>query len=787
LRVAGKAARDEKGEEAEGFHGRRPAMCAFAGELATPAAWRRGGGRESGGCPWPAKNATLGCPPVSSSSLKNLLVFVLVTGIAVAATPAFRLPTAKELEVFFKPARADQIALAPDGRHLAFTFPDGNWHGIALVDVDRPERKEILSVGIDEVVENSGRRTTLPARVTFLRWASATRLVYAINVPGEGDKLSREEVRAVDADGKNDRKLVDATDLALVWAPLGSTFAEIIPRRPRVLGPKPGEPAFVLVEALPGPNVQSEIFRVNIHTGKFEALGAESLPGRYLYDQQGRARIVETPPIRMPVVLPGVPAALRQGAPLLAVQTYQLRPLAGDRRWQDLDTFLGAGHALAFRASAETFHGQRSFPLAFDADPNVLYCASNVGRDTYGVFALNLESKRRIDLPIEPSAFDAVEPGDALTEQVLVFDRQRRVVGARQGGRHGGTHWFQPELAQLQRTLDGKFGGRNVKILEWDEARTRVLLLVDGDGDPGRYFIFEPGQPGRLRDFLRRAPWLDTAVLNPVTPIAFDSPTGVHLTGTLVLPRHARADPPPLVLYCRDIPGRGVQPGLDREMQALAGMGFAVAQIDYRGVAGRGAPHRDAVKAGFDRVPLEDLRATVAWLVARRAVNPRRVALLGQGFGGFVALRAMQLHPQEFRCAISINAPTDPAKWVNESVGVTAGRTPPGWELEIRRTFFAGDRAQLEAIAVSRDRDFESKPVLVIQDADKRDLRQSQGARLRNAFRGRESQSEYLEVGTDFTRGEPEARAKAFARIAQFLNGNVYDYGVDVGATKEVP
>ena len=39
------------------------------------------------------------------------------------------------------------------------------------------------------------------------------------------------------------------------------------------------------------------------------------------------------------------------------------------------------------------------------------------------------------------------------------------------------------------------------------------------------------------------------------------------------------------------------------------------------------------------------------------------MALVGDGFGGYLALRALELWPDEFRCVVTFNAPTDLAYW----------------------------------------------------------------------------------------------------------------------------
>jgi dipeptidyl aminopeptidase/acylaminoacyl peptidase len=238
-----------------------------------------------------------------------------------------------------------------------------------------------------------------------------------------------------------------------------------------------------------------------------------------------------------------------------------------------------------------------------------------------------------------------------------------------------------------------------------------------------------------------------------------------------------------LVLLCRDIPGRREWPAFNRDVQALAAMGFAVATVNYRGLSGFGARHRDQVREGFDRIPIADLRATTAWITSRYPVHAKRVALFGEGFGGYLALRAVQMYPDEFRCAVSINAPTDPANWVTEPTRLGV-RSLANLEFEVRKTFF--DRSKLSGLDLADHVAADGRPALIIQDTEKLDLRASQGTSLRNAMKRRGVVAEYLETTADFTLGYPDARARVFTQISEFLNDNIYDYRVDLGKEKEV-
>ena len=84
------------------------------------------------------------------------------------------------------------------------------------------------------------------------------------------------------------------------------------------------------------------------------------------------------------------------------------------KRWQSLDRVLHPNLADPFSAGADTLWTERSFPLAFDADPNVLFYASNVGRNTYGIFGVNLSTGEPTGLATIDRKIDLADPATTL-------------------------------------------------------------------------------------------------------------------------------------------------------------------------------------------------------------------------------------------------------------------------------------------------------------------------------------------------------------------------------------
>jgi len=520
-----------------------------------------------------------------------------------------------------RPRQADVIALAPDGRHLAYSSHEDNKALVIIMDLDKPGKRVAAVVGHDW---GSGAEKIL-GRVDQLQWADGTRLV--VNSGGI--------ISAVDADGRNGKTLVDDPEFG---APRLMPEIEGAAGRAWVEG-------FVRNEIEP----QAVLCEVDARSGaRLSTVKADvgMLPGDCVFDRQGRLRLQR-----------------RLKDPMAASAGILYRGPDGSGRWADFDAWIGEGSP-GFRVTQENYSGRRSVPLGFDEDPEILYFASNAVRDTFGIYALDLRKKKMTGFKVEGPEADVCLP--TFGKSPLVFDQSRKkLVGIRVRTLELGTRWIDPELGRVQELLAGQFTNRQVSIEGWDDSRERYLVKVSGRTDPGRYFVyFSKGD--RLLECVRCAPWLEGREVSRKEPFAFVGANGVRLTGWLTIPRAPKVVPPPLLVELKDGPaglGVGTTP-LNADM--MADMGFVVIQVNYRGTAGFGLNHQNAARDGVDRIPVEDVLSTIEWATSHHWIDPKRVALLGTGFGGFVALRALEMHPDRFRAVIAVNPPADLSVWLSQ-------------------------------------------------------------------------------------------------------------------------
>jgi pimeloyl-ACP methyl ester carboxylesterase len=192
------------------------------------------------------------------------------------------------------------------------------------------------------------------------------------------------------------------------------------------------------------------------------------------------------------------------------------------------------------------------------------------------------------------------------------------------------------------------------------------------------------------------------------------------------------------------------------------------------------------MQEAVDRIPVDDVLAAIAWLGQRHKFDPRRWATMGEGFGGYLALRATQLHPEVFRCAIAIDAPLDLEAWLRPPLREIEAGPQMDFTQEVHRAFFRRGATSLADTSVLRSAAKLTKPVFLIVNAQRRDEITLENSRLRSELKRLGRAPDYLEVQEDYALRLPMARARAFRKIEEFFNLNLYDYKVNVGEVKEL-
>ena len=557
-----------------------------------------------------------------------LLACLLSAGLAAAPS---------SFTAYFREPRADRVAMAPDGLHLAYDdVPrDGRPGRIVIVALDSSHTPR--EVALEEGPLRADGRQRFD-RVCFLQWATSGRLVV-------GTALGR--VYSLDVDGLNERAYRPAkarrrTEDADADEPAPPALARVA-RLPQ------GDPRHAILELHRGEDLDQSsavgLVRFDVETGATETLEygpAWGGSGHLLYDWQGRPRVLLGP----------FDSARPRYSVSLAPQ--------GWSRWSTLGaTVVGSG--LDFEWRPEAVPPVTAFPLGFDSASSQLYVASRAG-DSCRLLRLDLSAHTVSDVGAPAGEPELFQPDPRFGDEPVIFDRgSGQVVGVRVGGIEPGTVWFDPQFKRLQADLEEVFPRKSVRLCSWDDSRSVVVAWVYDDSDLGRYFIVRADATDLPQEILRRMPRLGADDLSPTA--AFDLPAdgGGRVRGYLSVPRARKATPFPVVFLLPSGPADGPVSGYDAPAQALASLGLAVVRVDDRSRRSEGpGGSRLARTPGALALLLGGLARSLA---ARYPVDPARLAIVGEGFGGVLAAHAAAQKPENFLAAVSLGPYADLTAW----------------------------------------------------------------------------------------------------------------------------
>ena len=165
------------------------------------------------------------------------------------------------------------------------------------------------------------------------------------------------------------------------------------------------------------------------------------------------------------------------------------------------------------------------------------------------------------------------------------------------------------------------------------------ILRVSSDAKPAEYHLVHSPNDALLSPKLlvTSRPNLSAYCLSDASPVTIPTRDGELLPGYLTLPRTGPQNGLPLVLLIHGGPSARDYPGYDPVIQLFASRGISVLTVNYRGSAGYGMTFLRKGNGSMQEMhnDVEDARL---WTIQNRIADPRKVAIVGGSWGGYLAL-----------------------------------------------------------------------------------------------------------------------------------------------------
>lgn len=175
----------------------------------------------------------------------------------------------------------------------------------------------------------------------------------------------------------------------------------------------------------------------------------------------------------------------------------------------------------------------------------------------------------------------------------------------------------------------------------------RLALAIGGAARPTDIWVLDVATRKARQLTHSPHPGVELAALQRPELVSFKAHDGLALSGWLYRPPGATG-PAPYVLAFHGGPEGQERPAFRSDYQALLGQGIGVFAPNVRGSSGFGKIFVNLDNGERRITSLQDIKASVDFLVDQRIANPKKIGVMGGSYGGYMTMAALTEFPDLF-------------------------------------------------------------------------------------------------------------------------------------------
>ncbi|GHO50194.1 S9 family peptidase [Ktedonospora formicarum] len=300
--------------------------------------------------------------------------------------------------------------------------------------------------------------------------------------------------------------------------------------------------------------------------------------------------------------------------------------------------------------------------------------------------------------------------------------------------------------------------------LTWSNSGEKLAITLSCADEPTDIWVWDLDGGHIQRATLSSSGGIPRETFVNPSLVRYPTFDGRDIPAFLYLPKDAPKDLP-VVISVHGGPESQERPIFNPIYQYLLARGYAVLATNVRGSTGYGATYQslDDVRKRMDSVA--DLQAAAMWLRESGIADPKRIAIYGGSYGGFMVLSAITTYPELWAAAVDI---------VGIANFVTFLENTGPWRRRWREAEYGSleaDREFLERISPIHSVDKITAPLFVVHGANDPRVPVGETEQIVSALKDQGVPVEHL-VFSDEGHGliKRVNRLKAYPSIVRFLD-----------------
>lgn len=404
--------------------------------------------------------------------------------------------------------------------------------------------------------------------------------------------------------------------------------------------------------------------------------------------------------------------------------------------------------------SHKVFSEEAVEALGFDVDPNILFVRAYHNK-RLAIFKVNLKDpKLKRELVFSDPEYDA-------SGELFYSPITKAAIGII-GLQNGVSYFFDKDMQSLQNKIDkALLGNRNYIHSISDDMKTFVVFSTSSI-DSGTYYLGQR-DPVKLNAIAYSYNKLSPELMSKSQQIRYKTRDGLTLKAFLTLPKSASRKNLPTIMFPQGPAPMG-DDYFNYWTQFFVSKGYAVLQMNYRGLGGQGIELRNAGLKNWGKEMQDDIEDSARNLIAEGIADPSAISIVGTGYGGYAALMGVVKTPDLYRCAISVNGIANVFDFVRD-------RRIPWRGYNVVEEAIGNLDSNLRVISPVNSADKIKVPVLLIHGTDNRQIEIKHSYQMRDALQKAKKDVTFLELPSeDHYLSNEKNRMDTFRAMDSFLD-----------------